>query len=132
MANSSVTLTIQAVDGGNSLSDSTTLGGSADDALEKLEVTVADTTDTEITISIDFSALIFFMAVADQAMTLESNDTSTPDNTVTLAANVPVVWYTGCDHLNPFADADVTSLFAYQTSGSSATLKIWRLHNATP
>ena len=79
------------------------------DGETNLSLTVADSVvDQQVNIVIDFSALVSFFIYSDYAITVETNDGTTPDNTLTVAAGVPIVWYTGCDHDNPFAAGDVT------------------------
>jgi hypothetical protein len=86
------------------------------------------TTDLDLGGSLDVSACTFFAAIADVAMTLETNDGSAPADTIALAAGEPYVWH---DSLaDAFALAtDVTSFFATNASGSAGTIKIKGLSN---
>lgn len=91
-------------------------------SVAKLEETVADAvTDQEHTIGIDFSALKAFYMVSDQAVTVETNNGTTPDDTFALTANHPVVWKEGDAAI---FTVDVTSVFLTNSSGSTATVKI--------
>lgn len=69
-----------------------------------------------------------FLFIADQAMTVKTNSTSAPDNTITLTANVPYFWVTGMG-ANPLAAA-ITKV--YVTSANAGTLKIRAVFNTVP
>jgi len=88
----------------------------------KLEESVADSvTDQSHLISLDISTLQVFYMISDVAMTVETNSSSSPQETFTLTANKPVVWRTGDTAI--FA-GDVTAIYATNASGSAGTLKI--------
>jgi len=102
------------------------------DGEANLEVAVADeSTDLAINIAIDYSALKSLYIVSDQDLTVETNDGTTPDDTLTLLAGKPIVWFEGCGFTNPLS-ADVTALYATNASGADATLTIKTLQDATP
>ena len=70
--------------------------------------------------------------LADQVMTLDYNDAAGTQGSIALTANTPVLWYTGCGHvLNSLLAADITSLYATNTSGATARLRIAVLADAT-
>ncbi len=61
--------------------------------------------------------------VSDVAMTLETNSGSAPADTITLTANVPVVWDSTQTFIaNPFA-GNVTSLFVTNTTAGTLTIR---------
>ncbi len=102
------------------------------DGETSLDLTVADgVTDQLTTIAIDFSELEGLFIYSDYAITVETNDGTTPDDTIAIAAGVPMVWYTGCDHANPLT-ADVTAFYITNASGSTANIKIRVLQDSTP
>ena len=102
------------------------------DGEANLEVAVADeAADLAINIAIDFSALKLLYIVSDQDLTIETNDGTTPDDTLTLLAGKPIVWFEGCGFTNPLS-ADVTALYATNASGADATLYVKTLQDATP
>ncbi len=74
----------------------------------------------------EIDAIVFFSTAA---MTIETNSASSPGNTVTLAANVPVFWFTGCGWACPLT-VDVTGLYVTSTAGG--TLSIRALVDPTP
>lgn len=48
--------------------------------------------------------------ISDVPVTIKTNSTSAPGNTITLAAGVPLAWMTGAAGANPFT-VDVTALY---------------------
>lgn len=97
-----------------------------------IDESVADSsTDYEITLTLDVSAVKAFFLNSDQAVTFETNDGTTPANTISLAADIPYVWYTG-KYDSFLLTTDVTSIFITNASGSAATVNLWALIDATP
>jgi hypothetical protein len=88
-------------------------------------------TDKLVACSLDVSQVTAFMAVSDYAVTIETNSGSAPGNTLTLAANVPYTWCTG-DAVAFALTVDVTGLYITNSSGSTATIAIRALYDATP
>lgn len=102
------------------------------DSETNLDLTVADSvSDQLVTMAIDFSEMVGLFIYSDFAVTVETNDGTTPDDTIAVVAEVPVVWYTDCDHINPLT-ADVTALYITNASGSTANIKIRVLQDSTP
>jgi hypothetical protein len=89
-------------------------------------------TDLEITFSLDVSALKMLYIVADKAMTLKTNSSSVPDDTITLVANEPVPWYLGSALTNPITVDITTNIFLTNASGANGTLTIYSLSDPTP
>jgi len=88
-------------------------------------------TDYEINFDLDVSACKSFYLESDQDVTFETNDGSTPDNTIALKADTPYVWHT--DAYDSFLlDTDVTSVFITNASGATATIYCVALFDATP
>lgn len=91
------------------------------------------TTDGELAFALDVEACVFFMISSDQAVTIEANDGSGAGGTLTLAANVPYVWCTGDPtNLSDVWTADITKLYVTNASGSTATVSVRALWDATP
>lgn len=102
------------------------------DSEANAEIAVADeSTDLAINIAIDVSALKLLYLVSDYDLTIETNDGSDPDDTLTLKAGKPLVWHEDCGYSNPLG-TDVTALYATNASGADATLYIKTLQDATP
>ena len=101
-------------------------------SLVQLEESVADsTTDGEITFTLDVTATKAFYIVSSQVVTIETNNGTTPDNTLTLAAATPYVWH-DTDEDAFLLDTDVTSIFVTNASGSTANIVIVALSDPTP
>ncbi len=97
-----------------------------------LDVAVADeSTDLQAVVALDVSALKSLYIVSDQAVTIETNDGLSPDDTLTLAAGVPIAWHDTDGTDNPLG-TDVTDLYFTNASGNDAIVKIRALQDVTP
>lgn len=96
------------------------------------EDVAANATNVQHTLAIDVSALKSLMMIATTAMTLKTNNSVTPADTISLLANQVFRWTTNSGTPNPFASGtDVTSVFV--TNGAAAgALRIFALYDATP
>lgn len=102
------------------------------DAEENRSFSVADAqTDVEIALVIDVSAMKALYMVSSRAVTIETNSSSSPAQTITLAANVPLVWTVSDPDANPLT-VDVTKIFVTNASGGSADIEIRVLVDPTP
>ena len=91
------------------------------------------TTDKLITdLTIDRSQVKALIILSDKAMTLDYNDAAGTQGSLTLTADVPILWYTGCGHaITTLLAADVTAIYATNASGATARLRIAILIDAT-
>jgi len=90
----------------------------------------ADQTDVEVEWAVDVSALKLLVMVADQDVTIETNDGGSPVDTIDLIANEPHVWHTDSLYTKKLT-TDVTSVFI--TTGAAATrIQCEALTDATP
>lgn len=89
--------------GGQELNISETIAAAASNAL--------------LAFALDVSQLKSCYIVASGAMTIETNDSGTPDATITLTADEPVVYYAGQGQDNPFGATDVDALYVTSTPG---------------
>jgi len=123
---STITIVTSVREGSNTLASS-----SVSKTIESKVVvneTVADAaTDYELPIAIDTASLKYLLIEADQVLTIETNDGTSPDDTLTLQAGVPIQWYEGATAL---LSADVTAFFVTNASGSDATLTVVAGHDA--
>lgn len=88
-------------------------------------------TDSEINFDLDVSAVTAFYLESNQDITFETNDGSTPDDTIALKANEPYIWHaTSYDSF--LLGTDVTSVFITNASGATATIYCSALYDATP
>jgi hypothetical protein len=83
-----------------------------------------------VNIDLDVSHLKVFVLVSDQAITLETNDGGSPQETVSLLANVPLVWTHDSYHACPFS-GDVTGFYFTNASGSAANVTCAHLQDPT-
>lgn len=87
-------------------------------------------TDARIEFTLDVSQVKSFYLVSDQSVTFETNNGTTPANTISLVANVPYVWHK--DSYDAFKlTTDVTAVFITNTSGSTAAVKCEALYDPT-
>lgn len=89
------------------------------------------TTDLQVNLAIDVSQLSHIFLLADGALTIQTNSGSSPDDTITLAASKPLVWYTGCGLACPLT-VDVANLYLTNAAGSAVALQIRVQSDATP
>jgi hypothetical protein len=90
----------------------------------------AATPDQEFDLDFPFAALKSFFAISTQDVTIETNDGSAPDDTITLKAGVPVWWAASSSLASPFT-ADVDSIFVTNAGDKAATVNIRVLYDAT-
>jgi hypothetical protein len=100
--------------------------------LISIEEAIPDSsTDLLVALSVDVSQIRGVYIESDQALLLETNDGSSPDDTLTLVAGIPYVWYTSkYDALFCIGD-DITALYVTNASGETANLKIKLLIDPT-
>lgn len=94
------------------------------------DTVVAGASDVEADISFPFAGVKACCLVSDKDVTVKTNSSSTPGDTITLTANKPLIWYDGARGVNPFT-ADVTKLFFSNAGGSIANVKVHVLLHVT-
>lgn len=84
--------------------------------------TIADgAADQQFALAIDISELKQFAIVAGEAMTVKTNSSGAPDDTLVLVKDVPVFFVSG----DPAVfSADVTDIFVTNSSGTDGRLDI--------
>jgi hypothetical protein len=92
----------------------------------------ANSTNAHFVCPIDISATKVLSIETSQACTIYVNAASgsSPDQTLTMVANLAKTWVTG-DDAGIFLDQDVTDLYI-TTGGSATNLSIIEGHDATP
>lgn len=104
---------------------STTIQSSVDhacDLVAKMDESVADgVSNAEYAVSVAVANMKAAVIQSSVAMTIKTNSSGSPQETIVLAPNVPVVWQEGDAAI--FA-GDVTSIFVSNASGAVGTLKI--------
>ena len=98
-------------------------------SITRITETVAIGTDTAVNCTIDTSALSFIVIYASSDATLQANDGTSPDYTLSLTGGKPFCWYTGCGITNPIT-ADTTEFFV--TNAAECKLVIHVGQDSTP
>jgi len=86
-------------------------------------------TNTPLIVAIDVSAVKFFRIHSTGAATIKTNDSGSPDDTITLVANQPYD-YVPTDYSPFLLTVDVADI--YVTNAAEITLTIEVLQDATP
>src|SRR4051812_5617459 len=95
-----------------------------DAAETALDLVVPDATTNQLaTIAIDISQTSDLYLVSNCNVTIKTNSTSSPGDTITLLAGIPLVWFTGCGYAIPLS-VDVTALYVTNASGQQATVQL--------
>ncbi len=122
-----VTLTI-AVDGRGL----TTTREYTADSSKSFEIFIPDsTTDQLMNMAIKSAPLKNLFLMSDQDITIETNHSVAPTDTINLKANVPMIWNEDLYYANPFT-GDVTKFYLTNSSGADAMLYVEILEDATP
>jgi hypothetical protein len=101
-------------------------------ALLAIDETVAiAATNFLVGISIDASELEAIYINSTQDLTLKTNSSGSPQETIPLKANVPLIWFAGGYFAIPFA-GDVTGFYFTNASGVQATVTIRLVQDPTP
>lgn len=95
------------------------------------ETIPGSSTDLAIALVIDVSQLKSIFIVTSTNMTLEFNDGTTPDKTLTMVADQPFEWTNLSQHANPFGVTDVDSLFVTKAGAGDGRLQMWVLTDPT-
>lgn len=91
----------------------------------------AGATDTAVAFTCDVSALKSLWISSDQDITIKTNSSSVPQETIALKANQPITWVDGDVQAKPFA-GDVTAIYVSNAGAAAAALEIRSLEDATP
>ena len=92
-----------------------------------------DQADFEITLpTIDVSACVAVFILSTQDVTLETNSGAAPDNTLTLKANEPYLWWTAAPFDNKLDTDITTNVFITNASGAAATVTMEFILDTTP
>lgn len=110
----------------NALSIDAQRNFSGDSQLAIQQTVTAGTTDQEILAAIDISLAKLVMIKATVDMTLKTNSTGAPDDTLSLKAGIPMVWREN-DYNALFLSADVTKFYATNGGAADGTLQILAL-----
>lgn len=124
----SMDITHTALVGGKILSKVSSYSSGARTSIEE---TVADSsTDMLVALTVDVTQVKAIYIVASVAMTFETNDGTTPTNTIALLAGVPYVWTTD-SYDSLLLTGDVTALYMTNASGGAGTINIEIIEDPT-
>jgi hypothetical protein len=99
------------------------------DSEDDLDVAVpANATNQNYAIQFNKTALQSILITCDQAVTIKTNSSSSPQDTINLGANTPVIWYAASGATSPFA-GNVTGIYVTNPANVAANLKIRGLEN---
>ena len=115
---------------GWTVEQSRTFSGSSVTPMVDEDVATAQT-DYEIVVAVDVSAIQCIMIVSTEDVLFETNDGTTPDDTISLLADVPYIWDTDSYFVN-LLTVDITSVFITNASGATANIKMFGVTDATP
>ena len=102
------------------------------DAQTSLEIAVPDSaSDQQADLTLDVSTIKAIYILSDQDVTLETNDGTTPDDTISLKAGVPLIYHENGYFANPFSQ-DITALYLTNSSGAAATVQLEVVYDSTP
>ena len=102
-----------------------TIGGTVqailgDQLIDVSKILPTVSTDVEIDLAIDVSAVQLMALETDQDATVKTNSTSAPDDTLALKAKQPLIWTKDQPTAIRFFSADVTKLYVTTTVAQTA------------
>ena len=115
--------------GGISLTKGETCTGSLQLRLD--ETIATGQTAFEINIAIDISAVKGIFIMSTKNITVKTNSSGSPTDTITLLANQPYLWSPE-DDADIIFTGDVTKLYVANASGASATLTLEGVADSSP
>jgi len=130
MANLTAKVEIQIEQIGSIFTSSNTLEGTA--RIDVVESVLDGVSDGLVNFALDVSQAKLVFMQSDQDLTVKTNDSGSPQETISLTAGKPLLWVPDFPEApTPFSD-DVTALYVSNASGDTATLRIKALLDATP
>lgn len=104
-----------------------------DSGRQTVKVTVpGSTTDQEVTYALDVSQLQgIYIVSEDEDLTLETNNGSTPDDTINLKAGVPYLWHSNSYHTK-LLTTDITKLYLTNGETGATTFRLISVADVTP
>lgn len=86
-------------------------------------VVPATTVNQAVVIAVTIADVADVFVMSDQDVTLLTNSTGSPAETINLKAGKPVLWYTNCGWTNPFSH-NITAIYLSNAGAKSANVKI--------
>jgi hypothetical protein len=91
-------------------------------------------TNAQVALTLDVSQVRSLFISADGALTLKTNSSGSPTNTIALAAGVPFIWASGDAALRDTSGTameDVTTLYVTNAGSTAVVLQLRALHDPT-
>lgn len=95
------------------------------------EVVPPTTTNMPFSLALDISQVKSILLLSDQDVTLKTNSSSSPTDTIALKANQPYIWFTGAYDTCKIT-ADVTTAFITNAGATQANVSARWLYDITP
>ncbi len=102
------------------------------DGVDKRPLSIpTGTVDQEVSLEFTLASLKGYWISSTKAITIKTNSTSSPGDTVPVVANEPLFWNNKMGNSKHFT-VDVTKLFISNASGATAAIDIRVAKDATP
>ena len=102
------------------------------DAEDNRDITIAASTNNfAVALTLAIANLKSFYALSDKDVLIETNDATTPPNTLSLKAGIPYSWTSAGGLTNPFT-TNITSLFISNANAAAATVQLRIAVDSTP
>ena len=108
--------------------EATYSGGSA---VRLQEAIAGSSTNVELAFALLLAGLQCLVISSNVAMTIKTNSSGAPDDTLALVANVPYVWRIG-GGVNNLITQDITALFVTVAGSTAGELRIEAIADPTP
>jgi hypothetical protein len=95
----------------------------ADGATGIDDVVPPSTTNKEYDLPVTLANVKSLLIYSDQALTIKTNSSVTPSDTITVKAGIPIVWNTDMINSIPFA-TNVAKMFITNAGANSANMKV--------
>lgn len=104
----------------------------ADGEIPAVSISVPkNSSNLHVVYALDVSQVKLFVLISTGDVTIKTNSSSVPDDTIALKANVPYVW--SASHIDAFQlGTDVTGLYITEPNVAACTVEIRGLMDATP
>jgi hypothetical protein len=108
----------------NGQSISATLSGTGNTEVNFDQSIAAGATNQNFIIALDVSQIKVIVIKSDQALTIKTNSSGSPTNTINLLAGVPYSWVYNANYNTLLLTGDVTSIYVTNAGASAARLQI--------
>ena len=95
------------------------------------EAVPGPSTNLQMNWQVDVSTIKAIKFLSDIDLTIKTNSSGSPADTITLTANQPLFWHVGMGLTSPLG-TDVTTIFVTAAGSVAGTLKVWCITDVTP